>query len=563
MLRSFREHDRRRVTDLSGVWDFAFLGDVEPDSVDVGGLAYRERMAVPGCFDATPAYAGRRGLTAYRTWLDIPDAAAHRLVFGGVHHWCRVLVDGRALRDHIGGFTRFEVDLPELPPGRAELVVLVDNRIDPARCPLHLAFFDWYHFGGIARGVELHRLGTLWIDDLRIVTEDLDARAVGLTISYASAAPPGRTRLEIDWDGQTLLAEQVELAAPSGQIARRLVLDGAALWSPDAPHLHTLHIRLGDDDRRERVGLRRVQVDGRRLLINGQPVRLLGFNRHESHPQFGHAQPDALLLADLQQLRDLGCTFVRGSHYPQDQRFLDLCDEAGVCVWSEAIGWQHTAEQLTDGRFVDAQREHIGEMVRAAANRPSVIMWGVLNEGSSHDERCRPAYQTLLEELRRLDPSRPVSYACHQPFGDVCFDLADIVSINTYPGWYVGEIADIPALLDALVAHLDAGAAANKPLIFSEIGAGAIPGWHDAHGERWTEGYQARLLEMVIHHLFVERGRACGLAIWLFNDFRTPASVMRPRGFNDKGVVDEYRRPKAAYAAVRRLFRSLQRPPEP
>lgn len=79
-------------------------------------------------------------------------------------------------------------------------------------------------------------------------------------------------------------------------------------------------------------------MEGQQLLINNQPVHLLGFCRHESHPQFGHTQPEALLVSDVQQLRAMGCNFVRGSHYPQDLRFLDLCDEAGICVWPEGDG---------------------------------------------------------------------------------------------------------------------------------------------------------------------------------------------------------------------------------
>ena len=67
MLRRFRQHDQRLVTDLSGIWDFAFLGEVDPDVVDIASIDYNDRMAVPGCFDATPAYAGRRGLVAYHT----------------------------------------------------------------------------------------------------------------------------------------------------------------------------------------------------------------------------------------------------------------------------------------------------------------------------------------------------------------------------------------------------------------------------------------------------------------------------------------------------------------
>jgi beta-glucuronidase len=302
-------------------------------------------------------------------------------------------------------------------------------------------------------------------------------------------------------------------------------------------------------------------VDGSRLLINGEPIRLLGFNRHEAHPQSGHTQPEALLVSDVQQLREIGCNFVRGSHYPQDVRFLDLCDEAGICVWQEAIGWQHTAEHLTDGAFVRAQLTNVEEMVDTSANRPSVILWGLLNESASHDPACRPAYERLLGRLRELDPTRPVTFASNHPYDDACLDLADVVSINRYPGWYFGGMEEVPEELDSISDHLDSVGQGDKPLIISEIGAGAIPGWHDRHKARWTERYQAELLDAVVRHPFLYRDRACGLAIWLYNDFRTTEEVRsalgRPRGFNDKGIVDEYRRPKLAYEKVRRQFLAL------
>jgi beta-glucuronidase len=478
-----------------------------------------------------------------------------------VHHWCRVFVAGEPVGDHTGGFTRFGIDLTGYPAGETDVVVLVDNRFDDERCPLHLEYFDWYHFGGIARGAELHRLGNLWIDRLRATTEDISTPTLQATIDYGAAKPPGRTALIITCDGSAVLSETLELAEPSGSIQRTLELPGAALWSPQAPNLHTLHVRLGEDDVRERVGIRQVQVDGQQILINGQPMRLLGFNRHQSHPQFGHGLPASLQIADVQQLRDMGCNFVRGSHYPQSRRFLDLCDEAGICVWNEAIGWQHGRNHLTDPHFIEAQVAHINEMVAMSANHPSVIMWGVLNESHSHDADCRPAYETLLGRLRALDPTRPVTYASNHPFHDVCFDLADVVSVNSYPGWYYGELDDVPAELDRIFAHLDASGCEDKPLIVSEIGAGAIPGWRDGNEARWTEQYQAKLLDAVIQHLLVDRDRVGGLSIWQYCDCRTPEHpdriLRRPRGFNNKGVVDEFRRPKLAYEAVKRHFNEL------
>ena len=121
-----------------------------------------------------------------------------------------------------------------------------------------------------------------------------------------------------------------------------------------------------------------------------------------------------------------------------------MCDETGLCVWNEATSWQQTAAHLTDPHYLAAQTRNLNEMVAMSRNRPSVIMWGILNEGHSHDLACRPAYADLLNRLRELDPSRPVTFACNHPFDDVCLNLADIISINCYPGWYIGDLEYIP-----------------------------------------------------------------------------------------------------------------------
>jgi len=559
--RRYREHDARVVMDLDGIWDFVFLGDVDPETVDVAAIRFDDRMAVPGCFDATPAYASRRGLVAYRREILMQDATPHRLWLSGVHHWCRVFLDGEHLQDHAGGFTRFAVDVRGREAGTAELVILVDNRFDYERSPLHHEYFDWYHFGGIARGAELHRLGSQWIDAVQVVTQSISPPEIQVTIAHCAAGAPGALKLTLSVDGKTVLTEVVNLTTSSGTITRTLTLPDAAWWSPASPNLHMLDVRLGDDDVRTRFGIRQVSVRDQQILINDEPVKLLGFNRHAAHPQFGHAVPEMVMISDVQQLLDMGCNFVRGSHYPQDARFLDLCDEAGICVWTEAIGWQHTAEHLTDPHFIDAQLTDIDEMVAADFNHPAVIMRGILNESHSHDPACRPGYETLLGRLRDLDGTRPVTYASNHPFEDLDLDLVDILSVNCYPGWYGSEIERIPDEIDRIVAALDPEHA-EKPLIISEIGAGAIYGWRDWNGARWTEQYQARLLETVIRHLFVDRDRAAGLAIWQFCDCRTPEAVQkilgRPGGFNNKGVVDAYRRPKQAYDVVKRAFLALK-----
>jgi beta-glucuronidase len=567
MINRIPRHRKRFVQSLDGIWDFAFLGMQSPERVDLSQIVYNDQMVVPGCFDATPGYAGKRGLAAYRTWVDVQEDMAYHLVFDSVHHWCQIFINGQPLKEHAGGFTRFTVDFAGPKTGRAELAVLVDNQFDENRSPLHQEYFDWYQYGGISRSVNLHQLGKQWIDNIQVVTQDLSPPTLNIRITYGAVQHLVEANLEIKWNERSLLTDAVHLKDTTGQLEYILELPGADLWSPEHPALHTLEVDLGEDDWRLRTGLRIIQVQGKEILINHQPVRLLGVNRHEFHPQFGHALPDGVILADIQQIKQLGCNFVRGSHYPQDERFLEICDEAGICVWSESTGWQHTSRELSNQQFLAAQLTNIDEMVAVASTHPSVILWGILNESDSNDERCRPAYETLLGRLRTLDPSRPVTFASYRPYNDLCFDLVDVVSVNCYPGWYIGDIEHIPNYIDDLVEHLDANGQHDKPLIISEIGAGGIPGWRDWNETRWSEQYQARLLEIVIQYMFRDRDRFCGLAIWQYCDIRSSESVQRilgrPRGFNNKGLVDEYRRPKQAFQVVKNLFQTLREIQQP
>lgn len=559
MLRRYREHEIRRVWDLRGVWDFAFLGDREPDEVEVAGIEFGDRMGVPGCFDASPAYAGRRGLAAYRMGAWVPDGGKYRLILDGVHHWGRVYVNGEARGDHVGGFTRFGVDFEVGGAGEVEVAVLVDSRFDYERCPLHLAYFDWYHYGGIARGVELHRLGEVWIEGVRVVTEEYGGRKLLVVVEYGAKEGGGERELEVSFDGGEVIREGVKVSEGGGEIRRRVEVPEAGLWSPEQPNLHLVGVRLGEDDQRERVGIRQVRTEGQQILVNDEPVRLLGVNRHESHPQIGHGLPASMLVADAQLVRDLGCNFVRGAHYPQDIQWLDLCDEMGFMVWSEVLGWQHTAEHLTDPHFMQAQLTNLEEMVAAAFNHPSVIMYGILNESRSDDPDCRPGYERLLGRLRELDSTRLVTYTVTRPEKDLCLDLVDVIAVDCYPGWYNERPEDIPQYLDGIAETIDSRGFDDKPLMIAEIGAGAIWGWRDWHAGYWSEQYQVRLLETEMRHLLAEDSRWCGMTIWQLCDCRTSEAtgraLGRPRNFNNKGVVDEYRRPKMAYELVRSYYR--------
>jgi beta-glucuronidase len=310
-----------------------------------------------------------------------------------------------------------------------------------------------------------------------------------------------------------------------------------------------------------RFGVRKVEAREGGIFLNEERVRLFGVNRHESHPQYGAALPLAQLVADLQLIRDLGGNFVRGSHYPQDQRFLDLCDEMGILVWEEGIGWGQGERQFSDKDFRNEHASMMQAMIRRSINHPSIIIWGFLNEAATDHHACRPFIEETVRDLRTMDSSRLIALATRVPMEDLCYDLLDLVCVNIYPGWYGCQdhpdpLSLIRPRIAEILAHLRDSGFSDKPFILSEIGVEALPGWQDSFQGFFTEDYQAKYLENVVGE-FLENPGISGLAIWHFSDARTyrgGRSLMRPRAFNNKGLFDEYRRPKRAVEKIRSLM---------
>lgn len=557
----FPRYDTRTVHRLDGLWEATFVGaDVDPGEVRPGDIRWDDLMTVPGVFDSCPNHVRKRGCFALRHFVDTVDSAARgRLRFGGLGLWGRVFVDGECLGTCQTPYAPWSV---AVPPGRRrqrELVILIDNRFDRDRVPLFDPFFDFYGYGGIYRSVAWHELPACALDRVTVTPLDL-AGNVRIDIRLDGNAP-AKLDATLAFDGGDPAAfNGLELNSGLATLTTRV--PSPRLWEPANPRLHTLRVGIDGDSITERFGLRTVTAERGKILLNGKPVKLLGYNRHEAHPQFGPALPPQQLLHDLQLLRRLGCNFVRGSHYPQDQRFLDLCDELGFLVFEEALGWGTPAVHLADPRFNELQEAQTRAMVRASANHPSVILWGFLNECESHKPESDAAVARLAGAIREEDPSRLVTFATNHPFEERNYDKVDVVSVNQYPGWYPEDrhkerpLDEIEPLIDRVIAHLKAEGQAAKPFIISEMGAGAIYGWRDELEAHWSEQYQAAYLGILARRVVADE-RIAGVAIWQFCDGRTYAhghALGRPRAFNNKGSFDEYRRPKMAADTVRRIF---------
>ena len=251
---------------------------------------------------------------------------------------------------------------------------------------------------------------------------------------------------------------------------------------------------------------------------------------------------------------------IRGCHYPQSEELLSLCDRLGILVWEESLGWGNNEAALTDPEFQARQIRETRNMAVKSVNHPSVIIWGFLNEARTDLEAARPLVKSLAETLREFDPSRPVTYGTCRLAKDVCLDLVDVISFNTYPCWYGFDQSqfcnkdDIRKNLSELVDFSSKPEYREKPLLISEIGAEALPGIYG--GQRWSEEYQADLLETVVRFV-LGSDRCSGTILWQYCDTRTflsNCSQSAAGGFNSKGLLDRYRNPKISWRRLSDLL---------
>ena len=564
---NYPQYHGRVIHALDGVWDFHFVdgGVKRPASPALAKVRYDDRQAVPGVFDALPRHAGKRGTAFDRTRVTVTPRANLLLKSPGLGMWGAFFWDGRRVGVHDLPYSGLEFRFNAGEGAEHELVAVIDNRFDAERQPLLSPFFDFYCHGGIFRPLELHEVPPVSLDRAFVHVTDLKAGRVDVEVLLAGDELPERITLAAAFDGGERKSRTLKVR--DGRAKFSAVLDDKRKWDCEHPVLHTLSVSLGEETLTERFGLRTVEAKKGKILLNGKPIRLYGCCRHEAHPEFGPALPMQIIIEDVQLLRQVGCNFVRGSHYPQDQRFLDLCDEFGILVWEEALGWGNKPEQYADPRFASAQLRQLAPMVKNSGNHPAVILWGFMNEGSSEDPECRSLYKDMTAELRRLDPSRLVTYATKKFTNDIDLDLVDVVGLNTYPGWYAADqekyrpLDEIAVKCDTFLDFLHERGFDDKPLIVSEIGAGAIYGWRDRLNGQWSEEYQRDYLNTVLDYFF-GHDRISGISLWQFIDCRTYSSaraIRRPRAFNNKGIFDEYRRPKLAAETVTRRFRAARR----
>lgn len=553
----------RQTQNLDGTWRFHWFGTNVAVAAVTPATACRDIAAVPGLFDTALSRFGQRGTALYQRTV-CAKAGLQRLIIGGLGLYGKVWWDDQLLGEVKLPYSEIHFDFENATDGEHRLTILVDNQFKNA--PLFKPDYDFYGYGGIYRSVHLQTLPAQRLETVSIQTLDLKGRIrVNVTTANVSDnAYPVIVGFDDAKERQTIAVNIVNNAG-----SFELTVPNAAAWSPATPNLHTLLIGHASDLRIERFGLRTITTQGRKILLNNKEIKLFGVNRHEAHPQLGPVSNTHLMLEDIQLVKYLNGNFIRAVHYQHDPEFYELCDEAGLLVWAESLGWglNHTA-LLDNQALILEETRMLGTLT---ANHPSVIINGFLNECASDHAAVLPLYQKLSQTLRATAPNALVSFASNRLQKDKCFSVCDVVSLNYYPGWIWPIASDrpsseqIPDYIADLAKWFDDPAnkdVYDKPLITSETGCCGVYGVRDRALAQWSEEYQADYLKVSIQSS-MSNPRFSGVTIWQMFDTRSYVNMGQVRGkfrgYNNAGLLDEYRRPKLAYDEVRALFGTLNR----
>ncbi|MFI6435112.1 beta-glucuronidase [Streptomyces sp. NPDC050759] len=580
----------REQVNLDGLWRFATSAAVG-DQPWTGPLDTPLEAAVPASYNdqfTDSAIRDHVGWVWYQRHVRVPRGWSGERVMlrlDAATHEGRVYVDDVLVAEHVGGYTPFEADITEhvSAGGEFRLTVGVSNELTHTTIPpgsitvtqdgrrKQTYLHDFYNYAGLARSVWLHSLPPVHIADITVVT-GIDDRTG--TVEYeVETSAPATVRVRI------LDATGAEVAASEGA-SGSVRLENVTPWRPGAAYLYDLVAEVVDgsggvlDTYTQSFGVRTVEVRGPQFLINGEPFYFAGFGKHEDTAVRGKGHDDAYLVHDFQLMEWTGANSFRTAHYPYAEEVMDFADRHGIVVIDEtaAVGLNLMVEAgllgapprptFSPDTFNDdtraAHAQAIRELVARDKNHPSVVMWSIANEPASNEEGAREYFEPLVELTRKLDATRPVTYAAVMfatSENDRIADLFDVLCINRYYGWYVAT-GDLAAAERYMEGDLRGWAEKfGKPLILSEYGADTMPGLHSVWDQPWTEEYQAAYLA-ASHRAFDRIEAVVGEHVWNFADFQTSHGIHRVDG-NRKGVFTRDRKPKAAAHELRRRWRGL------
>lgn len=550
---------QREMKTINDNWEFRKSIDESWESVNL-----------PHTFNID-AYQQRnyyQGKGFYRRTLVLPEIVAERRYYmkiDAASKAANIRVNGKEVGSHVGGYTACIVDITEYIRKENLIEITVDNgRKDIT--PISADFTFW---GGIYRDVWListpkqhFNMSNMGSDGIFIstpvvnekrgvlkvkceVTNDSHESSI-LEVRSAIYSPQGKLLQTIKQKQKLKSGETYIFENTSGAI------ESPDLWSPETPSLYLVKTTLVDpksgkllDEKNHKVGFRWFTFDGSKgFFLNGKTYKLRGLNRHQDQAPAGVALDDEAHRRDIFLMKELGCNFIRISHFPQDDAILEMCDELGLLAWEEIPIINIVPN--TPG-YDDNCEYNLREMIRQHYNHSSVITWGYMNEilltapsiGKPEWLACKERTVNLAQRLEAVlkeeDPGRASVMAFNMTnlYNEIGLNLVDVVGWNLYHGWYVDKLKDFNAWCEDQHRRYP-----DQPMIISEWGAGSDKRLHSTQGRAFDFSieYQQTYIE---HYLpFIENTEwISGCAYWNFIDFNVAARQESMPRVNNKGLA--------------------------
>lgn len=381
-------------------------------------------------FDTTILH--RKGLSnryEYRKEIVLPaigEADRAVLKFEGVNGFAEVSLDGVHVASHKNAFLTWNVEITEQVRGRksVELRVAVDEESDRVSC---------FNHGGILHSVWLYLLPEVYANALYLsplFDEDMVTCTLRVDLDVAAGSAKGEKALPGKAETEDCLAAKFRVYAPDGKLNAcletglenrvngyytvNIPIENPVLWDAEHPYLYRVEADLFRGGRKletvsRRTGLRKLERRKNLLYVNGRQVKLRGACRHETSPRSGRALTKELIARDVALFKEANCNYIRTSHYPPSEYFLELCDEKGIYVEDElalAFVAKTTPYTQRDPEETERYYSHFTEALARDYNHPSVIIWSLSNESFGGYN-----FDLLNRYVHRKDPTRMTKFS--------------------------------------------------------------------------------------------------------------------------------------------------------
>ncbi|PTT01309.1 beta-galactosidase [Pedobacter sp. HMWF019] len=544
---------QRTHISLHGKWDFQVSGSKDRHSINVPGEWEMQGFTV------------KEGETAvYSLKLDIPaDWKDQRIKirFDGVSSHALIKVNHIEVGEHEGSFVPFEVDITkalQASQNILEVEVQALTMSDRLACTSQYAV---HTVGGLLRKVTLFTLPQTNIAST-IATTTFDPQFKNAVLKIQSGIAnesglPASVQFQYvltDASGKVVFQKSSPVSRQAGpntttEVETTISVKQPKQWNPEHPNLYHLKSTLLVNGKAvqtisQPLGFRQVEVKGNQLLVNGKAVKLRGVNRHSIHPLTGRSISPELDRKDAELFRDANCNYIRTSHYPPSEEFLNAADSLGLFVESEAsLCWiNHGASPIwkkwnyKDEKFLPYMVNADVENVLAGRNHPSVVIWSLGNESV-----WSPLWEKVLAVVKKLDPSRPTTFhdQCWGGFNNA-HSTADI-AVYHYPG------INGPAACDTM----------KRPVLFGEYAHVSCYNRRELLTDPGVRSSYGKPLEMMYDSMYYHKG-CLGGAIWsgIDDTFHMPDG--RIIGYGPWGPIDGWRRPKPEYFGMKKAYSPIK-----